>query len=73
MGTGPCVMGVERSVSSRGTPAMIWSDYGTNFIGAEKELRECIENWNTIDIAAELAHIRALSGGSICPVRRTKM
>ena len=49
-------MGVERFVSRRGTPAMIWSANGTNFIGAEKELRECVEKWNTLNIAAELAH-----------------
>ena len=35
---------------------MIWSDNGTNFIGAEKELRECMEKWNTLNIATELAH-----------------
>ena len=56
MDTSSCVMGVERFVSRRGTPAMIWSDNGTNFIGAEKELRECVEKWNTLNIAAELAH-----------------
>ena len=49
-------MGVERFVSRRGTPAIIWSDNGTNFVGAEKELRENIEKWNTINIAVELAH-----------------
>ena len=49
-------MGVERFVSRRGTPAMIWSDNGTNFIGAEKKLRESIEKWNVVNIAAELAH-----------------
>ena len=32
-------MGVERFVSRRGAPAIIWSDNGTNIIGAEKELR----------------------------------
>ena len=56
MDTSSCVMGVERFVSRRGTPATIWSDNGTNFIGAEKELREYFENWNTLNIAAELAH-----------------
>ena len=56
MDTSSCVMGVERFVSRRGTPAMIWSDNGTNFIGAEKELRESIEKWNVVNIAAELAH-----------------
>ena len=43
-------------MSRRGTPAMIWSDNGTNFIGAEKELREGIEKWNVVNIAAELAN-----------------
>ena len=49
-------MGVERFLSRRGKPAMIWSDNGTNFIGAETELRESIEKWNIVKIAAELAH-----------------
>ena len=54
METCSCVMGVEWIVSRRG--ATIWSDNGTNFSGAEKELRGCIERWNTLNIAAELAH-----------------
>ena len=49
-------MGVERFVSRWGTPAIIWSDNGGNFVGAEKELRENIEKWNPINIAVELAH-----------------
>ena len=49
-------MGVERFVSCRGTPAMIWWDNGPNFIGAEKELSGCIQKWNTLNIATELAH-----------------
>ena len=56
MDTSSCVMGFERFVSRRGTPAMIWSDNGTNFIGVEKEHHECIEKWNTLNIAAELVH-----------------
>ena len=56
MDTSSCVMGVERFVSRRGTPAMIWSDNGTDFIKAEKEPRECVEKWNTLNIAAELAN-----------------
>ena len=50
MDTSFCVMGVERFASRRGTPAMIWSDNGTNFIGAEKELRESIEKWNVVNM-----------------------
>ena len=56
MDTSSCVMGVERFVPRRGTPAMIWSDNDTNFIGAEKELRETVEKWNIVNIAAELDH-----------------
>ena len=56
MDASSCVMGVERIVFRRGTPTIIWSDNGTNFVGAEKELRENIEKWNTINIAVELAH-----------------
>ena len=56
MDASSCEMGVEQFVSRRGTPAIIWSDNGINFVGAEKELRENIEKWNTINIAAELAH-----------------
>ena len=56
MDTSSCAMGVELSVSRRGTPAMIWSDNGTNFIAAKKEIRESIEKWNIVNISAELAH-----------------
>ena len=56
MDTSSCVMRVERFVSRRVTPAMIWSENGTNFIGAEKELREEVEKWNILNIAVEIAH-----------------
>ena len=65
-------MGVERFVSRRGTPALVWSDNGTKLVNAEKELRENIEKLDTIKIAAELA-TKALSGGSTRPVRQTKV
>ena len=56
MDTSSCVMGVEWFVSRGGTHAMIWSDNSTSIIGAEKEHLECIEKWNTLMIAAEIAH-----------------
>ena len=56
MDTSSCFMGVEWFVSRRGTPAIISSDNGTNFIGAEKEFRESIEKWNVVNIAADFAH-----------------
>ena len=54
MNNSSCIMGVERFVSRRGTPAMIWSDNGTKFIGAERSAS--VEMWNIVNIAAELAH-----------------
>ena len=39
-----CVMGMGQFVSRRGIAAIICSDNGTNFVGAEKELRENIES-----------------------------
>ena len=55
MDSSSCVMGLERFVCRRGTPAIIWSDIGTNFVGAKKEIRENIEKWISIKIAAELS------------------
>ena len=49
-------MEIEQFASLKGTPTMIWSDNDTNFIGGEKDLRENIEERNTLSIAAELAH-----------------
>ena len=49
-------MGLEWFFSSRGTTAIIWSDNGTNFVRAERELRENIEKRNAIKIAAKLGH-----------------
>ena len=56
MNTSSCVMEIERFVPRKDAPAMIWSDNGTNFIGAEKELRESIEKWNVVNIIIEFAH-----------------
>ena len=60
MDASSCLMGVERFDSRRVTPSTIWSDngirHGTNFFCAEKEQRENIDEWNTINITAELAH-----------------
>ena len=51
-------------VPRRGTPAIIWSDNGTNFVGAKKELRENIEKWNAINIAVEFVR-KGIKGSSI--------
>jgi hypothetical protein len=44
---------LRRFISNRGCPKMIWSDNGTNFTGAEKELRQSICNWKKETIENE--------------------
>ena len=46
MDTGSCVMGIERFIviARRSTASVVWSDYGTIFVRAEKVLLLCLEN-----------------------------
>ena len=37
---------LQRFISRRGKPKLIRSDNGTNFVGAEKELREVLRTWD---------------------------
>ena len=34
---------LRRFISRRGKPSLIWSDHGTNFVGANRELQELVE------------------------------
>ena len=61
-----CVMGVELFVSRRGTPAIIWSDKGTNFVGAEKNYAR-ISRSGIPSIFQRKLPTKALSGGSNPP------
>ena len=54
MDTSSCVMGIERFVSRRGTPSVIWSDNGTNFVATEKELLQNVLEWNHQSIAESM-------------------
>ena len=49
------IMCLRRFVARRGNPQVIYSDNGTNFVGADRELKECIENWNQSQIVNELS------------------
>ena len=51
-----------RMTSRRGTPTYVISDNGTNFIGAERELRELVEALDTDRITQETANITSLTG-----------
>ena len=38
---------LQRFISRRGKPREIWCDNGTNFVGAERELRRSLKAWNS--------------------------
>ena len=44
----------RRFVNRRGPPKFMYSDNGTNFVGAEREIRQAIKNWNQYQIRDEL-------------------
>ena len=45
---------LRRFMNRRGPPKSVYSDNGTNFVGAEREIREAIEGWNQKQIQDEL-------------------
>nr|XP_027213272.1 uncharacterized protein LOC113806347 [Penaeus vannamei] len=45
---------LERFIARRGEPKEIWSDNGTNFVGAPQELKKAIQEWNQDQIHAHL-------------------
>ena len=47
-------MALRQFISRRGPPEEIRSDRGTNFVGAERELKEAIRGWNNTKIYQEL-------------------
>jgi len=48
------IMILRQFISRRGPPKEIWSDRGTNFIGANRELKESIAEWNEEKIERQL-------------------
>ncbi len=53
--TDSCLNAIRRFIARRGRLKVIWSDNGTNFVGASKELREFIRALNKDVIEASLA------------------
>ncbi|XP_055910724.1 uncharacterized protein LOC129945091 [Eupeodes corollae] len=43
LSTDSCIMAIRNFMARRGSPVELWSDNGTNFKGAERELREAFE------------------------------
>ena len=54
LSTDAFINSLRRFISNRGLPKQIWSDNGTNFVGAERELKQAIREWNNDKIALEL-------------------
>ncbi|XP_058455031.1 uncharacterized protein LOC131432642 [Malaya genurostris] len=46
MNTDSCILALRNFIARRGSPVEIISDRGTNFIGANRELREALQNVN---------------------------
>ena len=46
LSTDSFINALRRFISRRGHPQKIWSDNGTNFVGAERVLREALKAWN---------------------------
>lgn len=57
LSTSSCVMAFSRFVERRGAPLEIYSDNGTNFIGANRQLEEEIKHIN-VDCAATFTNSR---------------
>ncbi|PFX29308.1 hypothetical protein AWC38_SpisGene5996 [Stylophora pistillata] len=53
--TDSCLMAIRRIIARRGKPAHIWSDNGTNFVGAKNELREAIKRLGNERIGDQLS------------------
>ena len=49
------LMAMRRMMARRGRPAHIWSDNGTNFVGAERELREGLKRLNAEHVCDQLS------------------
>ena len=54
--TSSCIDAIRRFISRRGQVAHIKSDNGTNFVGAERELREALSQLNQEKIQKSLLH-----------------
>lgn len=53
--TDACINALRRFISRRGQVQHIWSDNGTNFVGAERELKEALTNLDQGAMAQHLA------------------
>ena len=60
LGTDAFLMALRRFIARRGNPSDIFSDNGTNFVGANNELKEAIESWNADERVQNMLSERAI-------------
>ncbi|XP_055590037.1 uncharacterized protein LOC129742200 [Uranotaenia lowii] len=53
LNTSSCIMAIRTFTARRGTPAVFYSDRGTNFVGSDRELRETFKRIDQSKIAEE--------------------
>lgn len=53
LNTSSCILAIRNFIARRGTPREIFSDNGTNFVGAERELREAVKEVDTNEFVRE--------------------
>ena len=51
METDSSINALRRFVARRGPPSDIYSNNGTNFVGADRELKQSLQEWNQSQIA----------------------
>ncbi|XP_055523265.1 uncharacterized protein LOC129717404 [Wyeomyia smithii] len=51
--TNSCIMAIRNFIARRGTPAIFYSDRGTNFIGSDRELKQALEKVDQHKMAQE--------------------
>ena len=66
LGTDAFIQALRRFISNRGCPKGIWSDNGTNFVGADKEIRDSIRRWDQDDLNKQL--INDEINCTLCPM-----
>ncbi|XP_053692620.1 uncharacterized protein LOC128741069 [Sabethes cyaneus] len=54
LSTSSCVMAIRNFMVRRGTPAVFYSDRGTNFVGSERELKQALLALDQHEMAQEL-------------------
>lgn len=57
LSTDSCIMGLRNFSARRGTPRTIYSDRGTCFIGAKREIHEATENIKLEDVMKEFVSV----------------